>query len=100
MIELIARRRVAVHDRHLEQLQAKSAALLKQHGALSHGYGFYRAGPHKGEIFMSVVFPDSATQENAIQALSQQKDWRSVARALEKIAPLQESHLIEIQANE
>jgi hypothetical protein len=44
-------------------------------------------------MFVAVGYPDLATQERAMQAMSQDVDWQRVAGELEKIAPLQEMYL-------
>ena len=68
-------------------------ATIEKAWAISHSYGYYHPGAHAGQMFVAVGYPDLATQERAMQAMSQDVDWQRVAGELEKIAPLQEMYL-------
>jgi Domain of unknown function (DUF6854) len=92
-VNLVVRRKASYQESRLVPLRRQGIALLKKHGAISHRFGYYHSGVHAGQILIVVGYPDMATHEQAMQAMSQDPDWQGVAAAIEKIAPLQEMYL-------
>jgi hypothetical protein len=68
------------------------AALLKTHGASAVRWGLCHSGPYAGQIFVATIYPDGATYDRAMQALSEQFQ-RFVAEA-SKITELQDRSVI------
>ena len=89
-VKMIIRRKAEYQDARLEPLRREGVPLLKKHGATSHSYGYYHSGPHAGQMFVLVDYPDLAAHERAMAGMKQDADWQRVANELEKIAPLQE----------
>lgn len=89
-VKMIVRRKTDYRDARLVPLRSEGIALLKNHGATSHSYGYYHSGPHAGQMFVVIDYPDLATHERAMDGMRQDADWQRVSTELEKIAPLQE----------
>jgi hypothetical protein len=92
-VNMIIRRKGDYQDDRLRALRKEGIPLLKQHGALSHGFGFYQSGPHIGQMLVVLSYPDLPTHERAIHGMSQDADWKRIAGEVEKLAPLQETYL-------
>jgi hypothetical protein len=92
-VDMIVRRIADYQDARLIPLRKEGVSLLKKHGAVSHRFGYYHSGPHTGQMYVVVGYPDLATHERAINGMSQDADWQRVAGEIEKIAPLQEMSL-------
>jgi hypothetical protein len=92
-VDMIVRRNGDYKDDRLIPLRREGIGLLKKHGAISHRFGFYHSGPHAGQMYVAVGYPDVATQERAMKGMSDDPDWKRVAGEIEKLAPLQESYI-------
>ena len=88
--EMIVRRNGDHKDPRLVSLRREGVGLLKKHGAISHKFGFYHSGPHSGQMYVVVGYPDAATQERAMKSLAEDADWTRVAGEIERLAPLVE----------
>jgi hypothetical protein len=89
----VIRRKGDYQDDRLRALRKEGIPLLKKHGALPHGFGFYQSGPHVGQMLVVLSYPDLPTHERAIHGMSQDADWKRIAGEVEKLAPLQETYL-------
>jgi L-rhamnose mutarotase len=89
-VKMIVRRKADYQDARLVPLRREGITLLKKHGATSHSYGYYHSGPHAGQMFVVIDYPDVAAHERAMASMQQDVDWQRVASELEKLAPLQE----------
>lgn len=89
-VNMIVRRKSDYQDVRLVPLRREGIAFLQKHGAISHSFGYYHSGPHAGQMYVVVGYPDLATHERAIQGMAQDADWQRVADQIEAIAPLQE----------
>ena len=49
-VNMIVRRKADHLDARLIPLRKEGIALLKKHGAVSHGFGYYHSGLHAGQI--------------------------------------------------
>ena len=92
-VDMIVRRKADYRNPRLMPLRKEGISLLKKHGAVSHRFGFYHSGPHVGQMYVVVGYPDLATHERAMIRMSQDAEWQRVAGETEKIAPLQEMSL-------
>jgi L-rhamnose mutarotase len=92
-VRMIVRRKAEYRDARLVPLRKEGIALLKKHGATSHSYGYYHSGPHAGQMFVLIDYPDLTAHERAMADMKKDADWQRVANELEKIAPLQELSL-------
>jgi hypothetical protein len=92
-VNMVVRRNGDHRDARLAPLRKEGAALLKKHGAVSHRFGFYHSGPRAGQILIVIGYQDIATHARAMQAISEDADWKRVAAEIDKIAPLQESYV-------
>ena len=90
---MIVRRKGDYRDNRLVPLRKEGISLLKKYGATSHKFGYFQSGPYAGQMIVVVGYPDLASQERAMQQLSQDPDWKRVSGEIEKLAPLQESYL-------
>jgi hypothetical protein len=93
-VNLVVRRKGDYRDARLVPLRKEGIALLKKHGASTHRFGYYHSGPHAGQMLVVVGYPDLASQERAMKAMSEDADWKRVSGEVEKFAPLQESYVI------
>jgi hypothetical protein len=89
-VNMIVRRKADYQDARLTPLRGEGIGLLKKHGAISHRFGYYHAGPHVGQMYVVVGYPDLTTYQRAMQGMAQDADWQRVAAEIEQIAPLQE----------
>jgi hypothetical protein len=92
-VDMIVRRNGDYSDTRLVPLRRQGVALLKKHGATSHRFGFYKSGKYAGKMYVVVGYPDITTHEKAMQAMSEDPDWKRVAGEIEKLAPLEESYV-------
>jgi len=83
-VDMIVRRNGDYRDPRLVALRGEGVPLLKKHGAVSHRIGAYHSGPYGGS------YPDVATQEQALQKMSNDPDWKRVGEEIEKLAPMLE----------
>jgi hypothetical protein len=89
-VDMIVRRKGDYQDPKLMALRAEGVPLLMKYGAVSHRIGAYHSGPHAGQMYVVIGFPDVATQERVMQRLSEDPDWIRVGGEIEKLAPLLE----------
>jgi hypothetical protein len=89
-VDMLVRRKANYQDARLVPLRKEGISLLKKHGAISHRFGYYHSGPHGGQMYVVVGYPDLAAHERAMKSMAQDADWQKVAAAIETIAPLQE----------
>jgi hypothetical protein len=92
-INMVIRRTGNHNDAQLKRLRKEGTVILKKHGAVSHRFGFYHSGPYAGQIVVVLTYPDLATHERAMKAMSEDADWKRIGGEVEKLAPLQESYL-------
>lgn len=99
-VDMIVRRNGDHKDDRLIPLRREGVGLLKKYGAISHRFGFYHSGPHAGQMYIVIGYPDVATQERAMKKMSDDPDWKRVAGEIERLAPLQESYVTVITDKE
>jgi hypothetical protein len=89
-VDMIVRRNGDYQDPRLLAVRKEGVPLLKKHGAVSHRIGAYHSGPHAGQKYVVIGFPDVVTQQQAIQKMSNDPDWKRVGDEIEKLAPMLE----------
>jgi hypothetical protein len=75
-------------------LARQVAVTLKEHGAVSVRLGPCYAGPHTGQVYVWVTFPDWATFGGAHQAFSADPNYARLFGEVSTIAEVQERSLI------
>jgi hypothetical protein len=98
-VDMIVRRNGDYRDARVVALRREGVPLLKKHGAISHRIGAWHSGPHAGQMYVVIGYPDLATLEQAKQMLMNDPDWKRVGDEIEKLAPLMEV-LVAIVAEE
>jgi hypothetical protein len=89
-VDMIVRRNGDYRAPRLVALRGEGVPLLKKHGAVSHRIGAYHSGPCVGQMYLVIGYPDVATQEQALQKMSNDPDWKRVGGEIEKLAPMLE----------
>jgi hypothetical protein len=89
-VDMIVRRNGDYRDPRLVALRGEGVPLLKKFGAVSHRIGAYHSGPYAGQMYVVIGYPDVATQEQALQEMSNDPDWKRVGGEIEKLAPMLE----------
>lgn len=89
-VDMIVRRNGDYRDPRLVALRKEGVPLLKKHGAISHRIGAYLSGPYAGQMYVVIGYPDVATQEQALQEMSNDPDWKRVGGEIETLAPMLE----------
>jgi hypothetical protein len=89
-VDMIVRRNGDYRDPRLVALRGEGVPLLKKHGAVSHRIGAYHSSPYAGQMYVVIGYPDVATQEQALQKMSNDSNWKRVGGEIEKLAPMLE----------
>jgi hypothetical protein len=89
-VDMIVRRNGDYRDPRLVALRKEGVPLLKKHGAVSHRIGVYHSGPYAEQMYVVIGYPDVTTQEQALQKMSNDPEWKRVGGEIEKLAPMLE----------
>jgi hypothetical protein len=76
------------------RLVREIAPILKKNGAVSVRWGLCHAGANAGESFGAIIFPDWATYGSAMQALSDDAEYKRIYAEATKSFELQERSVI------
>jgi hypothetical protein len=82
---------------NLEQatpIAREAAAIVKKHGAVSVRIGPCYSGPHAGQFYVGIAFPDWATFGTAQQGLAADADFRRLYAEASKVVELQERSIL------
>jgi hypothetical protein len=89
-VDMIVRRNGDYRDPRLVALRREGVPLLKKHGAISHKIGAYHSGPYTGQMYVVLGYPDVPTQQQALQKMANDPDWKRIGDEIEKLAPILE----------
>ncbi len=71
-------------------LRKEAAAVWKKHGAVSLRIGSFYTGAYAGQNVVVITFPDWATYGRAMQAVSDDADYKRIIGEIDKTSQMQE----------